>query len=260
MASIAKRPDGRWRARYRDESRREHAKHFDRKIDAQRWLHEVTAAVVTGQYVDPGAGRMTVTAFYADWSQRQVWESTTVAAMNLAVRSTPFAERPLRDVRRSHLEQWVRQMVDYGLAPGTIRTRVNNVRAVLRAAVRDRRIASDPSDGLVLPRTRRTEAALVIPTAEQVGAILAAADDAYRPVFALAAFAGLRLGEVAGVQVGDVDSCAASCTCADRYSERRRGRSRSGCPSTAPSGPCSWPTASWTCSAATSPPTARART
>lgn len=51
--SIAKRPDGQWRARYRDENGREHAKHFGRKTDAQRWLDEVTAAVVTDQYVNP---------------------------------------------------------------------------------------------------------------------------------------------------------------------------------------------------------------
>ncbi len=31
MASIAKRPDGQWRARYRDESGREHSKHFRRQ-------------------------------------------------------------------------------------------------------------------------------------------------------------------------------------------------------------------------------------
>jgi len=48
MASIAKRPDGRWRARYRDDAGREHSKHFARKVDAQRWLDEVTASVVTG--------------------------------------------------------------------------------------------------------------------------------------------------------------------------------------------------------------------
>ena len=48
MASIAKRPDGRWRARYRDDTGREHARHFGRKVDAQRWLDEVTASVVTG--------------------------------------------------------------------------------------------------------------------------------------------------------------------------------------------------------------------
>jgi len=60
MASITKRPDGRWRARYRDEAGKEHAKHFDRRVDGQRWLDEVTAAAVTGQYVDRKAGRKTM--------------------------------------------------------------------------------------------------------------------------------------------------------------------------------------------------------
>lgn len=55
VASIAKRPDGQWRARYRDAAGKEHSKHFDRKTDAQRWLDEVTTAIVTGQYVDPRA-------------------------------------------------------------------------------------------------------------------------------------------------------------------------------------------------------------
>lgn len=59
MASTAKRPDGQWRARYRDSSGREHSRRFARKVDATRWLDEVTASVVTGQYVDPNAGRMT---------------------------------------------------------------------------------------------------------------------------------------------------------------------------------------------------------
>lgn len=40
MASIAKRPNGQWRARYRDDSGREHSRHFARKTDAHRWLDE----------------------------------------------------------------------------------------------------------------------------------------------------------------------------------------------------------------------------
>ena len=55
--NIAKRPDGNWRARYRDEQGRERSRHFDRKIDAQRWLDEIAAAVLTGTYVDPDAGK-----------------------------------------------------------------------------------------------------------------------------------------------------------------------------------------------------------
>lgn len=49
----------RWRARYVDPDGKEHARGFVRKTDAQRWLDEVTASVVTGQYVDPKAGQVT---------------------------------------------------------------------------------------------------------------------------------------------------------------------------------------------------------
>ena len=45
MASIARRPDGTYRPRYRDEHGKEHARHFKRKVDAQRWLDEVTDAM-----------------------------------------------------------------------------------------------------------------------------------------------------------------------------------------------------------------------
>jgi integrase len=55
MASIAKRQDGRWRARYRDVAGKEHSHHFKRKVDAQRWLDEVTTAVTTGLARNPAA-------------------------------------------------------------------------------------------------------------------------------------------------------------------------------------------------------------
>jgi integrase len=116
-----------------------------------------------------------------------------------------FGSAPLRSIRRSHVEQWVKGMSARGLAPGTVTTRFNNVRAVFRAAVRDRLIATDPSDGVALPRRRRAEAALVVPTAAQVGKLMAAAEAPFRPMLALAAFAGLRVGEVCGLQVGDVE-------------------------------------------------------
>jgi hypothetical protein len=48
--NIQRRPDGKWRARYRDANHREHARHFARKRDAERWLasQEVAIARVSG--------------------------------------------------------------------------------------------------------------------------------------------------------------------------------------------------------------------
>ena len=67
MASVTKRPNGQWRARYRDGAGTEHARHFARKADAQRWLDEVTASVVAGTYVDPRTARSTVSQWCDTW-------------------------------------------------------------------------------------------------------------------------------------------------------------------------------------------------
>jgi integrase len=205
MANIEKRPSGVWRARYYDDAGKQHAKRFPRKVDAKAWLDTVTASVVRGDYVDPSAGRVTFTSFYEDWRERQVWVAGTRRAMDLAAGSVGFGDVPLGRVRKSHVESWVKAMVVDELAVGTIHTRAQNVRSVLRAAVEDRVISRDPSVGVRLPRQRRSEVAMSIPTPEQVGRILRAADVDFAPFIALCAFAGLRLGEASGVQVGDVD-------------------------------------------------------
>jgi hypothetical protein len=74
VASIAKRPDGRWRARYRDHVGQEISRHFARKVDAQRWLDTVTTAVSTGLYVDPSLSRVRV----EDWAHKWLETKTNL--------------------------------------------------------------------------------------------------------------------------------------------------------------------------------------
>ncbi|MGO4600081.1 tyrosine-type recombinase/integrase [Terrabacter sp. 2RAF25] len=224
MASITKRPDGQWRARYRDVHGREHAKHFARKIDGQRWLDEITASTVTGQYVDPKAGRVTFDAYFTRWAGRQVWAPMTEVQNDLVRRSVPFGTVRMADLRRSHLEEWVKAMSATGYAATTITTRVNVVRAALKAAVSDRVISSDPSPGLRLPRRRRAEASMSLPSAEAIAALLAATDDRMRAYIALCAFAGLRLGEASGLKLSDVNFLGRTLR-VERQVQRRRGGS-----------------------------------
>ncbi len=209
--SIAKRPNGKWRARYRDEAGRERARHFDRKVDAQRWLDQIASSVLTGNYVDPGAGKVTFKRFYDDWSKRQLWVPSTRANADLATGSVPFADLPMKSIRRSHVEAWIKTIAQ-DWAPTTIKTRFVIVRSVFRAAVSDRVIARDPSIGVILPRRRKAAAAMRIPTVEEVGLLLSRADSprvstrkGFRAYVALCAFAGLRKGEAAAVQLGDID-------------------------------------------------------
>src|SRR3954467_6281324 len=151
MASIAKRDDGRWRARYRDEAGKEHARHFDRKIEAQRWLDEVTAAQVTGTYCDPGAGKITFEAWFAEYADRQVWVPGTRLTASQAAGSVTFSTIPMASIKPSHVQQWIKTLDQQGIAATTIRTRYNYVHGALRAAVIDRIIPADPAAGVALP-------------------------------------------------------------------------------------------------------------
>lgn len=204
MASIKQRPSGSWRARYRDETGKEHAAHFPLKRDAQRWLDEQTAAIVTGQYASPAAGRITWDDWVEKWRERQTWVDGTHSAAATACASVSWRDRPLKSIKASDVQKWVADEAKRGLAASTIRTRLNYVSMALNAAVADKRIASNPAVGVKPPRQRRAEAAMQLLTAEQVSRSLKVAGD-FMPFVAVCVFAGLRLGEAAGLRVCDVD-------------------------------------------------------
>jgi hypothetical protein len=157
VASIAKRPDGQWRARYRDDDGRERARHFDRKVDAQRWLDEVTATLVGGTYVDPTLGRQTFQAYAEAWRATQPHRPTTAKNVEQHLRWYAYdtlGDRPLAAIRPSEVQAWVTALSPR-LAPSTLHTVVNTIRAVFAAAVRDRAIGHNPCVGVALPRVPR---------------------------------------------------------------------------------------------------------
>lgn len=213
MASIAKRPDGRWRARYRDQAGREHARHFDRKLDAQRWLNEVTAAIVTGQYVDPRAGQVTFQEYAEAWRAVQVHRPTTQAHTETTLRRhayPAFGNRPLASVLPSDVQTWVTYLGKGDparerppLAATTVGVAHSIVSSVFRAAVRDRKVVANPCEGTRLPKAETRQ---VTPLAtEQVLSLADAMPADLRALVTLAAGSGMRQGECFGLTVDRVD-------------------------------------------------------
>ena len=205
MASIKRQPSGRWQARYRDDAGREHAQRFARKVDAQRWLDEAAASLVTGQYVDPRAGRMTVREYAAMWQSRQVWRPKTAKRVetDLRVHILPvFGDRPLSSVRRSDMQALVKQLATV-LAPSSVKVTFSTPRGLFKAAVEDRLITASPCAGVKLPTV--APKALLIPSVETVRTIGSTLPGRYAAVVYVAAGLGLRPGEVFGLRVADVD-------------------------------------------------------
>lgn len=141
MASIRKLADGRWQAQLRPISGgKQITKTTRRKADAQRWLDEQQASLVTGTYIDAKASRILFREYFQEWSSRQIWVTGTRRSMEATARAAPFWDMRLGLIQRSHVESWVKAMqTTYlgnqkdaaardGLSPATIKSRFAQIR------------------------------------------------------------------------------------------------------------------------------------
>jgi integrase len=205
MASINKRGT-RWFARYRDHAGREHAQRFDRKIDAQRWLDEATTALVTGQYVDPRAGRVIFREYAEQWLTSAPHGPSTRYNITHCLKRHVYpvlGDLPVAVIRPTQVQALVTALGAV-LAPSTVRVVYGYVVSVLGAAVRDKVIASSPCEGVRLPAARGKQE-VWIPTLEIVDALRDALPDRLRAVVDLVAGSGLRQGEVFGLELDGLD-------------------------------------------------------
>lgn len=212
MASVKRRPDGVWRARYRDAVGKEHAKHFSRRVDAQGWLDSVNAAVQTGTYVDPEKSRVTVGAWAERWyaGQLQLKESTRARYGSLLrVHILPtWSTVKLLDVSHAEVSGWVQRIAAGGSSPATARQAHRVFALILDLAVRDGRLPRNPAKGVRLPRVQPTEKVFL--NHDQVDALAVAASEVSgRPtdgrVVRTLAFTGMRWGELAALRIRRLD-------------------------------------------------------
>lgn len=203
MGSIQKRPDGKWRARYRDAAKKEHSRHFNRKVDAQKWLDEVTASKLTGTYVDPRRSKETVGAMATTWlASNPDWTASTRSRNEGIVENyiTPkWGTVALRDVSHEDVQEWVGSIEKAG---GTIRKIAGVLSGILELAVTTKRLAVNPAGSVKLPKQDLKPRQYL--SAAQVEKMAAEAGQG-RDIVLVLAYTGLRFGELAALKVRSVD-------------------------------------------------------
>ncbi len=212
MASIQKRLNGSWLARYRPvPGGPQVTKTFARKVDGQRWLDAQVAGLVRGDHVDHRDGRTLLREHAARWQASQVSREGTARIADNALRLhilPALGDRTVASLRRSDVQGLVKRLTTgtaerRALAPGSVRNVYDVLSSVLGAAVEDRIIAASPCIRIVLPRLDEVE--VVPPSVADVIASADAVQPRYRALVVLLAGSGLRIGEALGLRVGDVD-------------------------------------------------------
>ena len=204
---IRKLDSGRYQARYRTPDGRTHAKSWDRRVDADRWLRQELARADRGDWVDPSAGTVSVEDWAVRWDETRlhVRESTRERdETNLRSLVLPwFGSRQLRGVEPADVQSWVSRLNRDGYAPATIQLAYGLLSMLFASAVEAGLIAKSPCRGVKLPKRVRREMRFL--SMDELHELADAIDPRFRLLVLSAGLTGARFGELAALRVGDLN-------------------------------------------------------
>jgi integrase len=206
FGTIRKRPSGRWQAFYLHQGAKHYAPNtFTTKADASTYLDNVHADITRGGWVDPQAGRIPFAQYAHDWlASRPDLRPRTIMQYESLLKChliPTFGRVPIAEVTSSHVRTWHAALA--ATKPGAARTAYRLLRAIFTTAVDDERLVRNPcrvhgaGSDKVIERS--------IPTVEEVAALSAAMPDKLRLAITIAAWGGLRRGEILALRRKDVD-------------------------------------------------------
>jgi integrase len=191
----------RWRARYTGPDGKEHAKSFVKKPDAQRWLDQQEAAKVTRTWTDPTLGRLQFEVWFAEWRQTTAaLRPNTEARDALLVRRyvlPHFGSMALVNITQREVRAWVGELTGKGMAASTVQRCYQLLSKVMAAAVDAGMIPETPCRRVPLPRIEREEMRFL--DLGEINRLAATMDRRFRLLILVAAYGGLRFGELAGL-------------------------------------------------------------
>ncbi|HET6877721.1 MAG TPA: tyrosine-type recombinase/integrase [Jatrophihabitans sp.] len=196
----------RWRARYVDNSGREHTRHFDRKVDAQQWLNTVTASLVRGDHVAPRTARTTVAEWCDTWLAGYLTRrprTVRQAEVHIKLIKANFGAMPLAAVKPSDVKSWTAALKAEGRAESYVYALHARLSQIMSDAVHDGIMPRNPCSRRTSPGTGSQRP--YVATTEQVWGLYDAVPAGIRPAILLGAHVGLRLAEAAALRPEDVD-------------------------------------------------------
>ena len=223
MASIRRHPNARyrWQVRYRDPSGRQRSKNFAKKSDAEKYASLVEADKVRGLWLDPDLRRMPYREWWSRWHSGRVnlRESSRVRDETFwrSIIAPQFGDTPIGRLKAVDLRSWIASLLEAGRAPATVRKAAQLVGASLEAAVDDGIIGSNPARKLPLPQVPAQEMHFMTPN--EIEKLAGAVDARYRTMVVMAAYTGMRFGEIAGLSIEQLNLLGRRVTVSQQLSE-----------------------------------------
>jgi integrase len=206
FGSVRKLPSGRYQASYYHLGQRRTASStLGTKADALAWLASVETDIFRGQWVDPGAGKVTFGHYADTWlAQRYELRPRTIELYHsiLSKHLRPaFGQAPLAQITTVTVRSWYAGVAKQ--SPLVAAKSYRLLRTILNTAAADGLIVASPCTlkGAGIERTAERK----IPSLDVVYAIAGNVGGRYKALVLTAALAGLRLGELSALTRQHVD-------------------------------------------------------
>jgi integrase len=223
FGSVRRLPSGRWQARYRDAAGKTHAapETFATRPEAARFLAQVETDLARGEWTDPRAGRV----LFAEWAAR--WRDTTTnlrpntralhAYLLRRFLLPAFADTALADLDLMAVRSWLARLERAAVSPNTVAKAYRLLARIMDTAVEAGLIVRNPCSVKGAATERAAE--MRVATVAQVAALAQAIHPRFRALVLVAAYAGLRWGELVGLRAKRVDLLHGRITVAEQATE-----------------------------------------
>lgn len=223
----------RYEVRLRGTDGKERSRTFRTKKEAERHERTQLTAIEHGLWIDPRAGKVTLDAWATEWQRTVVHLRETtqrIYGANLRNHILPdLGHIELGKLTPSMLRAWLSGLTTKvgrngtPLAPATVAQAYRTLNRVLAAAVDDELLGRNPLRGVKPPQSKPEGMRFL--THDEVATLAAAVDVRYRAFVLVAAYTGLRAGELIGLRRKHVDLLRRSITVVDQGPVHRRAAS-----------------------------------
>lgn len=179
---------------------------FERKRDAESFANTVEVKKMTGEYVSPSLGKVTIGELGPGWLERQKghMKPSGFRTYDSAWRNhvePRWGETKILDVKFTDVQAWVTALAGK-LSASMVANTYSVLARILDDAVRDRLIPANHARKVKLPK--RSKGKNVYLTANQLETL---ADECgrYRSLILLLGTVGLRWGEASALRISDID-------------------------------------------------------
>jgi integrase len=206
---VRRLPSGKWQASYLGPDGERHSAEvtFPSEVDAERYLAMTARQIRSGEWTDlRQLGRRTLRECceaYLDENPRVGRRWAETCRRNMRLHLGDLLDLPIAQIHPPTVRAWYAKQRRLGKSRSGTAQSYRFIRSVLNVAVADEAIPKNPC---VIPGAGTLKAA-ERPTAtpEQVAALIEAITPRYRAAVVLAAWCGLRRGEVCALRVTDVN-------------------------------------------------------